>query len=276
MASQKEIDQYRDQGYFIADDAVEQDLLAELVAAASRVVAKVRSGEVVDDEGGVRTGGEGQEPQFVSGLIAPEFGEPAFAEYLGSEALARHLRPFLGEELRLGWVHLCAIAGDYQCGWHRDIGGHDRDGSYEVEMEILAHHRKNLVKWHMALVDDPCLWIVPGSHRRYRTERERECLRKDTQGEIPGAEQIVLKSGQTVFWNGNGIHRGLKPEGAGERSTLMGGLIDHRTEYDEGEKGDQQWLMAENIGEHLPQSTRCYYDNWRSLAESRMAAQQSG
>ena len=38
-------DQYRDQGYLTADDAVEQDLLEELVAAASRVVAKVRSGE---------------------------------------------------------------------------------------------------------------------------------------------------------------------------------------------------------------------------------------
>ncbi|MEE3259960.1 MAG: hypothetical protein VX293_12185 [Candidatus Latescibacterota bacterium] len=45
MASQKEMDQYRDQGYLTADDAVEQDLLEELVAAASRVVAKVRSGE---------------------------------------------------------------------------------------------------------------------------------------------------------------------------------------------------------------------------------------
>ena len=272
MASQEQVDQYRDQGYFIADDAVEPDMLEELAAAARRAVAKIRSGEVVDDGEGIRTGGQGEEPQFVSGLIAPEFGEPAFAEYLGSEQIARYLRPFLGEELRLGWVHLCAIRGDYQIGWHRDIGGEERDGSYEVEMEILARHRKNLVKWHMALVDDPCLWIVPGSHRRYRTEREREVLINDQQGEIPGALQIELKRGQTIFWNGNGIHRGRKPEGMGDRSTLMGALINHRSEYEAGEKGDQRWLLADNIRDCLPQSTRGYYDNWRSLAEPRMAA----
>ena len=49
-----------------------------------------------------------------------------------------------------------------------------KDGSHEVEMEILGRHRKHFVKWHMALVEDPCLWIVPGSHRRYRTDLERE------------------------------------------------------------------------------------------------------
>ena len=75
-------EQYRDRGYFIVDDAVEPDLLDLLEAAARRVVDKIRSGAVVDDEAGMRTGGEGVEPQFVSGLIAPEFGESVFAEYL--------------------------------------------------------------------------------------------------------------------------------------------------------------------------------------------------
>ena len=76
-------EQYRNQGYFIVDDAVEADMLDMLEAAAWRVVDKVRSGAVVDDAEGVRTGGDGVEPQFVSRLIAPELGEPVFAEYLG-------------------------------------------------------------------------------------------------------------------------------------------------------------------------------------------------
>ena len=45
MASQQQIDQYRNQGYFIADDAVESDMLEELTTAAREVVAKVRSGK---------------------------------------------------------------------------------------------------------------------------------------------------------------------------------------------------------------------------------------
>ena len=271
MASQEQIEQYRDQGYFIVDDVVTPDMLEELTQAASRVVAKVRSGEVVDDEEGVYTGGPGDEPQFVSGLIAPEFGEPVFAEYLGCESIARYVRPFLGDELRLGWVHLCCVRDEYLIGWHRDIGGNERDGSYEVEMEILARHRKYFVKWHMALLEDPCLWIVPGSHRRYRTERERECLINNPQDEIPGAEQIVLEPGQTIFWNSNSIHRGRMPAGMGERATVMGALIDHRSEYDDAsEKGDERWMLADNIRENLPQRTQRYYDNWRALAEPRL------
>ena len=134
MDGKEFVEQYRDRGYFIVDDAVEPDLLDLLEAAARRVVDKIRSGAVVDDEAGMRTGGEGGEPQFVSGLIAPEFGEPVFAEYLGSEQLVRYVWPMLGDELRLGWVHLCAIAGDYHIGWHRDVGPDNRDNSYEKEM----------------------------------------------------------------------------------------------------------------------------------------------
>jgi hypothetical protein len=271
MASQEQIDQYHDQGYFIVDDALEPELLDELAVAARRAAAKVRSGEVIDDEEGIRTGGEGNDPEFVEGLLAPEFGEPAFAEYLGGEPLARYLRPFLGEEQRLGWVTLCCVRSDYQGAWHRDLGGTDRGASYEVEMELLARYRKNFMKWHLALVDDPCLWIVPGSQRRYRTERECQVLTSDSQGEIPGAQQIVLKQGQTMFWNGNSIHRGWKPEEVGERSTLMGALINHRAEYEASEKGDKRWMLADNIRDRLPERAKRYYDNWRSLAEPRMA-----
>ena len=272
MPSQRQIEQYHEEGYFITEDAVPLEMLEELAGAARRVVDRVRSGEVVDDEDGVRIGGPGEEPAFVTGLMAPEFGEPVFAEYLGSEEVARCVRPLLGDELRLGWVHLCAIAGDYRGGWHRDVGGQDRNAGYEEEMALLARHRKHLVKWHMALVDDPCLWIVPGSHRRYRTDQEKECLMNGGQGELAGGLRIDLKKGQTIFWNGNTIHRGRKPEGMEERSTLMGALVDHRSVYEEGEKGDQRWLLAENIRGTLPERTRRYYDNWRSLAEPRLAA----
>ena len=80
-------------------------------------------------------------------------------------------------------MHLCVISGDYQCGWHRDVGPANRDNTYEKEMEMLGTYRKHMVKWHMALVDDPSLWIVPGSQKRYRTEREHQCMLQDPQGE---------------------------------------------------------------------------------------------
>ena len=57
----------------------------------------------------------------------------------------------------------------------------------------------------------------------------------------------------------------------GERLSLMGGLIDHRAEYQDSEKGNQSWMLAENLRPSLPESTRRYYDNWRTLADPRMA-----
>ena len=45
MASKTQIAQYKDQGYFIADDAVVPEMLPALTAATRRAADKVRSGE---------------------------------------------------------------------------------------------------------------------------------------------------------------------------------------------------------------------------------------
>ena len=151
------------------------------------------------------------------------------------------------------------------------LGSHIDSFLTHRQMEMLSTYGKLMVKWYLGLVDDPCLWIVPGSQNRYRTEREHQCMLREPRGEIPGALRIDLERGQTIFWDGNTVHSGLKPEGMGDRLSLMGGLIDHRAEYHESEKGDQQWMLAENLRPSLPQSTQIYYDNWRTVAESRMA-----
>ena len=268
MASEAQIQQYNDQGYFIADDAVAPEMLPTLTEATRRAGDKVRSGEVVDDTDQIGTRGEGKNPVVIMGVMAPEFCEPIFAEYLASEPVERYVHSLLGKELRLGWVTVFAIKGiGYQCGWHRDFGAEERDGSYEVEMEILRRYRKNLLKWHTALVDDPCLWIVPGSQRRYRTDYEREVLISNKGiGDIPGAKQIKLKRGQTIFWNGNTIHRGVMPAAMTERLTLCGSLVKHQAD-DPPELLDERfrWRLADNVRAALPEKIRLYYDRWKRL-----------
>ena len=268
MASKEQIQQYEDQGYFIADDAIVPEMLPALTEATRRAADKVRSGEVVDNFDQICTDGEGKNPVVIMGIMAPEFGEPIFAEYLASERVERYARSFLGEELRLGWVTVFAIKeSGYQCGWHRDFGAEERDGSYEVEMEILSRYRKNLLKWHTALVDDPCLWIVPGSQRRYRTDYEREVLISNKGvGDIPGAKQIKLKRGQTIFWNGNTIHRGVMPAEMEERLTLCGCLVKHQGD-DPSETLDERfrWCLADNVRAALPEKLQLYYDRWKRL-----------
>jgi len=270
MAYEEQVAQYYEDGYFIADDAFDPSMLAPLEAAARRAAAKVQSGEVVAKTDGISTGGLGDNTHDILGLIAPEFGEPLFAEYLGCEAIARYMHALLGPDLRLGWVAIFVIPRpeEYDTGWHRDFGYEERDGSQTVEMEILGRHRKGVVKWHLALVDDACLWLVPGSQKRYRTAEEREALINERFVELSDAVQIVLKKGQTVFWNGNTIHRGRAPEDMSERLAIMGALSQHR-DSDRSQQLEERfvWRMADNIRDGLPEKTRLYYDRWRSLQQ---------
>ena len=110
MATPLQVEQYCERGYFIVDDAVSPDMLAALEAGARSAVEKVRSGAVVAMAERISTGGPGVEPRHILGLIAPEFGEPVFAEHLMSEPVETYVRALVGGPLRLGWVGLIVLA----------------------------------------------------------------------------------------------------------------------------------------------------------------------
>ena len=136
MPSQELMDQYWDQGYFIADDAVEPDMLDELEAAARRGRDKTRSDEV-----DLRSNrGENREPLVIWGLFAPEYNEPVFAEYMISKPIESYYQAFLGDELNLGsqMIFCTGNYAPYDTSWHRDFGPEEvQDGTEEEEMEVL-------------------------------------------------------------------------------------------------------------------------------------------
>ena len=264
MSIEQGLGRFRDQGFLVADDMVEPAVLDELEAGARRIRDKIRAGEV-----DIKTVfGDNDEPSVIWGLLAPEYGEPVFADHLVSEPIASYVRALLGDELRLGGLALFATANQvpYDTGWHRDLGGADK-GASEAEELALLNRPKTVFKWHVALVDDPCLWIVPGSQRRYRTEAERVALVEDIHAPLAGAEAIKLKRGQTVFWDGATIHRGWAPEGIEERLSLVGSLRQYREDEPPEKEVDERfaWLLAYNIREALPEKMQLYYDRWRAL-----------
>lgn len=111
----------------------------------------------------------------------------------------------------------------------------------------LANNGGCYFRWELALEEQTTgLEIVPGSHRRWRTDFERDCLvprRARAQaglprevlpgasskamsdgghgGEsvMPGAIFVHLLPGQSVIWNGDALHRGRTVKGV-ERMTL--------------------------------------------------------
>lgn len=266
MLSDQQKQQYATQGFFITDDAVDPAMLDDLVAAARRACAKWRSGAVVVEEDGVKVGGGEVNEEGngnIEGVLAPEYGEPVFAEYLASDRLLNYAKSIQGEQLRLGWITLCANQSGYDTGWHRDINEEDRDGDYEAEMAVLARNLKHHCKWTLALADDAYLLLIPGSHRRYRTDHERECLVNTKFADIPGQYVVELKKGQTLFWDGNIIHRGRAPEGGPQRLTLRAGLFKYQQGEGIHDLGSRfSWMRAANMRAALPAPLQLYYDRW--------------
>ena len=138
MPTRQQAEQFETDGYFIADDAVAPNLFDELAAATRRVKHKVRSGQV--DVYTHWATDENTEPWAIRGLLAPEFDEPVFAEYLMSKPVMDYVHHFIGTDLTLGSILLFTNPhhADYSIGWHRDWGKLERDLDYDAEMAILG------------------------------------------------------------------------------------------------------------------------------------------
>jgi hypothetical protein len=107
---------------------------------------------------------------------------------------------------------------DFELRWHRDDV--PASAGPEEELERLGRPAWH-AQWNLALFEDESLVVVPGSHRRARTEAERaagpyeKCL--------PGMKTVKLKPADVVFYDNNILHRGVYDKGK-ERMTLHGSV----------------------------------------------------
>lgn len=257
----QEMEEYGSQGWTIIDGLVPAQMFDEIEAACRRVKAKVRAGEV-----DIYTHwGDPGEPWCIRGLIAPEFAEPIFAEFMLYTPFIERAHAYLGQELRLGWIDLRTNTHheDLPGGWHRDIGVKDPDP--ETELNIIRKPINNL-RWYLALVDDDCLQIVPRSQHRPRTAEERRVLDDAPHDDISGQEIIHVKAGQVIFWDGNTVHRGNMRKDV-ERLTLAASWQQHCDDDPVVEQVDGrfEWRLKDEVRAALPAGLHNYYDRWRGL-----------
>ncbi|KAL4919556.1 hypothetical protein BDW62DRAFT_199875 [Aspergillus aurantiobrunneus] len=117
---------------------------------------------------------------------------------------------------------------DFALRWHRD--DIPSEVSQEEEARLLSSKspggRQSHAQYNLALCEDSSLIVVPGSHRRVRTETERDA--DPFENDLPGQLVVELKPGDAVFYDSNILHRGVykaKEEGAEEsRLTLHGSV----------------------------------------------------
>ncbi|KAH6644549.1 hypothetical protein C7974DRAFT_22976 [Boeremia exigua] len=107
---------------------------------------------------------------------------------------------------------------NFELRWHRDDVPASATPEEEVErLQKPGHH----AQWNLALYEDSSLVVVPGSHRRARTEEERSA--EPYAERLPGQVTVRLEPGQVVFYNNNILHRGVYDCGK-ERLTLHGSI----------------------------------------------------
>ena len=107
---------------------------------------------------------------------------------------------------------------DFELRWHRDDV--PASASAEEEQERLGRPGYH-AQWNLALYDDSSLVLVPGSHKRARTEEERAA--EPYEPHLPGQITVQLKAGQVAFYNNNILHRGVY-DSSKERMTLQGSI----------------------------------------------------
>jgi hypothetical protein len=105
--------------------------------------------------------------------------------------------------------------------WHRD----DIPWSAPPEEELARLKKEGdqyvHTQWNLPLWDDDSLVVVPGSHKRARTQVERDA--DPFEENLEGQVKVQLKAGDVVFYDNNILHRGVY-DGDKERMTLHGSV----------------------------------------------------
>ncbi|KAF9005116.1 hypothetical protein BDQ17DRAFT_1240311 [Cyathus striatus] len=228
---------YDEQGYVVVEGLVNEKDRAELERACERAIARTRASQWPYR----RTVGK-QFPPYgdddpdswgVQHLMHPDLGEPVFAQWYTSQALIDVVKELLQcneDELQMELFNLLINPSkhDFALRWHRDDVKENASEAEEREALNKWHYG---VQWNTALYTDSCLYIVPGSHKKTRTPEQRalSCEQSPPENpmDMPGAIQVTLKPGQTVFYNSNILHCATYSSHA-KRATLHACIGDTR------------------------------------------------
>ncbi|KAK5064639.1 hypothetical protein LTR84_000473 [Exophiala bonariae] len=125
---------------------------------------------------------------------------------------------------------------DFELRWHRDdIRPEVTEEQEAKQLQEKSPQGQQLhAQYNIALFDDASLIVIPGSHRRIRTDIERNAAPYEPS--LPDQLVVELQAGDAVFYDSNilhrGIYRGINAKESLGRMTLHGsvGLAGHGNE----------------------------------------------
>ncbi len=315
-ATEERLAHLEEHGFVIITDFVNSPWIPILREAGRRVTAACAPGNAygtLDTSKGYIHRAAGDEPWAIRGLIHPAFKEPSFGEFHGSDDFLAFVDSWCGlqpeDTTMSGMLLWCnPRQKEHALGWHRDVTWWGSGRAYfaqesdrgegpeayaeEVERErweeIRANNAKainerNGVSIFLALTDDECHELIPGSHNNWRTPYEHDVLlpqkMKDLgvphtpswNGKDPLPDQVAvrLKAGEALIRIGSNIHTGhTVPER--ERNTLSIGWSKWSGPSDEEPTVTDvrsAWQLDPAVREALPHE-------WMKTAWDRWAAKQ--
>ena len=231
-------------GFVVVKSIVGPERLEALRAASRRVEQLARRGEWPH----IRTVGKQFPPwQFdadrgiwgVQHLMNPALpGSQLFADLYFSDEVLRIVRELLGcdDDALVMELFNMLVRPDshFALRWHRD--DIPAEASPAEEMDRLARPAFH-AQYNFALWQDESLVLVPGSHKRPRTDVERAA--DPYQDALPGQLVVRLEPGDIAFYNNNILHRGVY-DCTRDRVTLHGSV---------GHVGGSK-LRARNVLQH--------------------------
>lgn len=215
-------------GYVVVKAIVDHDKLEALRASSSKATSLARRGAWPH----VRTVGK-QFPPWdpsvekgiwgVQHLMNPELPDSdLFTSLYFSEEILSIVRELLqcdDDQLVMELFNMLVRPDkDFELRWHRD--DIPADATAEQEMERLSHPAFH-AQYNFALFEDDSLVLVPGSHRRARTDTERHA--DPFAKTLPSQLVVRLEPGDIAFYNNNILHRGVY-DATKERMTLHGSV----------------------------------------------------
>ncbi|KAJ7502386.1 hypothetical protein B0H11DRAFT_1988374 [Mycena galericulata] len=208
---------FEEDGFVILPGLISPDDVPRLESACDRVIARTREGSWAYR----RTVGK-QFPPYgdsnpdswgVQHVMHPELKETVFSQWYTSTAVVNAVETLLGcreEELQMELFNLLInpLSHNFALRWHRDdISGEATEQEERLALDAWKPHG---IQWNTALYEDSCLYVVPGSHKIPRTPEQRVHSEgqdaPDDPLDMPGAIQVHLKPGDSVFYNSNILH----------------------------------------------------------------------
>lgn len=208
------IEEFTRDGFTLLPGALTPAEVRRVRVGLERVVDKVRAAPGRFDARYTRRDADGTDTWGVNHLFTPGLYEDAVAAVFDNHALLNFVHAVLGERVRFWTAHALWSPRqvDYELNWHKDNGEHE----FHTPSGEPTH-----LQFNVCLTADDSFHVVPGSHRRPLTDRERAQIEARGTGALPGEAVVRCRPGDVLFMNHHTVHRGSCPVSRFRRTLHM-------------------------------------------------------